>query len=281
VGHRTTVRRTRTTHKTLLPLLAPGAAILLLAGTGVATTTAYGADARTDTIVPVANGGVETVMTTVPGQVAALRSQLQQDGRRFSAGDFSTRAIGPSIPELRVGAGRIRIAYAPVSRGGQLRYATTDSVMVVALHEWFAARNGHTPSMPSQARIDQRSKKTMPFDLTKTMHGFQDLPDGGVETVMANDAGDTAQIARVHGHLRKEATLFGHGDFSDPAYIHRADMPGLPELRAGWRRVTMHYAAQASGATITYRTTDPVMVAAIHQWFAAQTMEHGSHAMHM
>ena len=266
-------------HKTLLPVLALGAAALL-AGTGVAAA-AHRPAARTDTVVPIANGGVETLVTTTPGRVVAIRSQLQQDARRFSAGNFSTRNVGPSIPELRAGAGRLHITYAAVSHGGQLRYATTDPVLVIALHEWIAARNGHTPSMPSQARIDQRSKTIMPFDLTKTMHGFQNLPDGGRETVMANDAGDTAQIALVRGHLRKEATLFGHGDFSGPAYIHGADMPGLPELRVGWRRVTVRYATQTGGATLIYRTTDPVMVAAIHQWFAAQTMEHGSHAMPM
>ncbi len=277
---RTTAHQRWMIHKTRLPLRALGAAALLLAGTGMAAA-AHRPAARTDTVVPVANGGVETLVTTTPGDVAALRGQLQRDARRLRAGDFSTRAVGPSIPELRAGAAHIRIAYAPLSRGGQLRYATTDPVLVVALHEWVAARNGHTPTMPSQAQVDQRSKTIMPFDLTKTMHGFQDLPDGGRETVMANDAGDTAQIALVRGHLRKEAALFGHGDFSDPAYIHGADMPGLPELRVGWRRVTVHYDPQAGGATITYRTRDPVMVAAIHQWFAAQTMEHGSHAMHM
>jgi len=267
-------------HKTLLPLRALGAAALLLAGTGVAAA-AHRPAARTDTVVPVANGGVETMVTTTLGQVAVIRGQLQQDARQFSAGNFSARNVGPSIPELRAGASRVRIAYTPVSWGGQLRYTTTDPVLVVALHEWVAARNGHTPAMPSQARIDQRSKTIMPFDLTKTMHGFQNLPEGGRETVMANDAGDTAQIALVRSHLRKEATLFSHGDFSGPAYIHGADMSGLPELRMGWRRVTVRYAAQTGGATIIYRTTDPVMVAAIHQWFAAQTMEHGSHAMHM
>ncbi len=277
---RTTVRQRRMMHKALLHLLAPGAAALLLAGSGVATA-AHSAGASTDTVAPVANGGIETLVTTTPGQVVALRGQLQQDARRFRAGNFSTRNVGPSIPELRAGASRVRIAYTPVSHGGQLRYTTTDPVMVVALHEWFAARNGHTPAMPGQAQIDQRSKTIMPFDLTKTMHGFQNLPTGGLEVVMATDATDATQIALVRGHLRKEATLFSEGDFSGPAYIHGDDMPGLPELRAGWTRLAVRYAALSNGASIRYTTTDPVMVAAIHQWFAAQTMEHGTHAMHM
>ncbi len=276
----TTVRQMRIMHKTLPHLRAPGAAALLLVGSGVAAA-AHSPVARTDTVAPVVNGGIETLVTTTPGQVVTIRSQLQQDARRFSAGNFSTRNVGPSIPELRAGAGRIHITYAAVSHGGQLRYATTDPVLVIALHEWIAARNGHTPSMPSQARIDQRSKKIMTFDLTKTMHGFQDLPTGGLETVMANDATDATQIALVRGHLRKEATLFSQGDFSGPAYIHGDDMPGLPELWAGWTRLAVRYAPLSNGASIRYTTTDPVMVAAIHQWFAAQTMEHGTHAMHM
>ncbi len=276
----TTVRRMRMLYKTLMRLLAPGATAVLLAVAGVAAA-AHSPSARTDTLVPVATGGVETRVTTTLGQVAAIRSQLQQDARRFNAGDVAIWNVGPSIPELRAGAARLHITYAAVAHGGQLRYTTADPVLVVALHEWFAARSGRTPSLPSQAAIDRRSKKIMPFDLTKTMHGFQTLSDGGRESVMANDAGDTTQIALVRRHLRKEATLFSHGDFSDPAYIHGAAMPGLPELRVGWHRVTVRYAAQAGGATITYRTPDPVMVAAIHQWFATQTLEHGSHAMQM
>jgi len=276
----TTVRRMRMLYKTVMRLLAPGATAVLLAVAGVAAA-AHSPSARTDTLVPVATGGVETRVTTTLGQVAAIRSQLQRDARRFSVGDVAIWNVGPSIPELRAGTARLHITYAAVAHGGQLRYTTADPVLVVALHEWFAARSGRTPSLPSQAAIDRRSKKIMPFDLTKTMHGFQNLSDGGRESVMANDAGDTTQIALVRRHLRKEATLFSHGDFSDPAYIHGAAMPGLPELRVGWRRVTVRYAAQAGGATITYRTPDPVMVAAIHQWFATQTMEHGSHAMQM
>jgi len=272
---------TRRTSKAFVRLLAPGATALLLAGTGAAGTAgaAHRPIVVADTVAPLADGGVETMVTTTPGQVVAIRGQLQQDARRFSAGNFSTRNVGPSIPELRAGASRVRIAYTPVSHGGQLRYTTTDPVMVVALHEWFAARNGHAPAMPSQARINQRSKTIMTFDLTKTMHGFQDLPTGGLEIVMANDPTDATQIALVRGHLRKEATLFGQGDFSGPAYIHGDDMPGLPELRAGWKRIAVRYAPLANGASIRYTTADPVMVAAIHQWFAAQTMEHGSHAM--
>lgn len=276
----TTVRRMRMLYKTLMRLLAPGATAVLLAVAGVAAA-AHSPSARTDTLVPVATGGVETRVTTTLGQVAAIRSQLQRDARRFSVGDVAIWNVGPSIPELRAGTARLHITYAAVAHGGQLRYTTADPVLVVALHEWFAARSGRTPSLPSQAAIDRRSKKIMPFDLTKTMHGFQNLSDGGRESVMANDAGDTTQIALVRRHLRKEATLFSHGDFSDPAYIHGAAMPGLPELRVGWHRVTVRYAAQAGGATLTYRTPDPVMVAAIHQWFATQTLEHGSHAMQM
>jgi hypothetical protein len=56
-------------------------------------------------------------------------------------------------------------------------------------------------------------------------------------------------------------------------------MPGLSQLRAGAKRIAISYGAMANGASITYRTSDPSLIAAIHRWFAAQVHDHGAHAM--
>jgi hypothetical protein len=58
-------------------------------------------------------------------------------------------------------------------------------------------------------------------------------------------------------------------------------MPGLAQLRAGVNRLTVSYAQAANGASIRYTTSDPHLVAAVHEWFAAQVMDHGAHAMMM
>ena len=129
-----------------------------------------------------------------------------------------------------------------------------------------------------QAMIEERSKEVMPFDLNRTLHIFEPTSYGGVQTVVVHD-GDPKQIALVRSHLRKEAAAFAHGDFADPAEIHGMNMPGLAQLRAGARKIVITYAPTSNGASIRYKTSDPTMIAAIHQWFAAQVKDHGAHAM--
>lgn len=125
--------------------------------------------------------------------------------------------------------------------------------------------------------VAARGAGVMPFDLDRTTHVFEPDPDGGVQTVVADD-GDDEQVALVRAHLREEADRFARGDFGDPAAIHGHDMPGLAELEAGHARIEVGYADVADGARLTYRTTDPGLVDALHRWFAAQLADHGPHA---
>ncbi len=117
----------------------------------------------------------------------------------------------------------------------------------------------------------------MPFSMTATMHRFVPTRNGGVQTVFVHD-GDPRQVMLVRSHLRKEAVAFARGDFADPATIHGDAMPGLHALHVGAKRIRVHYAEVRSGATITYATTDPALVSAIHAWFKAQVSDHGAHA---
>jgi hypothetical protein len=131
-----------------------------------------------------------------------------------------------------------------------------------------------------QATIERRSKEVMPFDLNRTMHIFQPTADGGVQTIVVHD-GDPKQIALVRSHLRKEAAAFARGDFADPAAIHGTNMPGLAQLRSAARKIAVTYAPVSNGASIRYKTADGALIAAIHEWFAAQVKDHGAHAMMM
>lgn len=67
----------------------------------------------------------------------------------------------------------------------------------------------------------------MPFDLEKTTHVFRMTESGGVQRVVAVDAGDKEQITMIRQHLEHEAGRFQRGDYSDPAAIHGESMPGL------------------------------------------------------
>jgi len=132
-----------------------------------------------------------------------------------------------------------------------------------------------------QAEVERRGGSVMPFDQNKTMHQFSDTANGGIETVTANDPTDSTQIALVQQHLAHERELFAAGNFTDPMAIHGMAMPGIHDLQKGAAagRITITYAALPNGARLTYATTDPDLIDALHTWFEAQLMDHGSHAM--
>lgn len=138
--------------------------------------------------------------------------------------------------------------------------------------------NDVSTSSSRQAEIAARGTQVMPFDLERTTHVFQTLPNGGLQTVTAKDPSNHEQITLIQAHLKEEADKFRQGDFSDPAKIHGADMPGLAALRAGAEHIEVQYTALPNGAQIRYATKDPALVMAIHHWFMAQRADHGRHA---
>lgn len=135
-------------------------------------------------------------------------------------------------------------------------------------------------SPAQQAEVERKGATVMPFDQQRAMHMFQQTPTGGVQTVLSRD-GDFAQIAAIRSHLRQEADKFARGDFSDPATIHGQQMPGLSVLKTAGQNLRVAYQELPLGAQMTFTTHDPATVTALHDWFAAQVSEHGSHAMMM
>ncbi|MEU5878799.1 hypothetical protein [Spirillospora sp. NPDC047279] len=130
-----------------------------------------------------------------------------------------------------------------------------------------------------------RAQSVMPFDLSATTHTFTKTATGGVQRVVAHDRGDDRNIGLIRSHLAQEAVQFRKGDFSDPAKIHGMDMPGVRELTAGASRVTVAYQPLDGGGRLTYTSTDPKLVTALHQWFDRQNADHsrpgmGGHGSH-
>ncbi len=122
--------------------------------------------------------------------------------------------------------------------------------------------------------VDKRAAQVMPFDLDKTTHAFEKAPTGGTQTVIAINPGDVDQVALIQQHLRNEAEMLRRGDYSDPAEIHGMDMPGLEELRAGYREISIEYNELDDGARLVYNASDETLVDALHAWFDRQTMDH-------
>lgn len=151
--------------------------------------------------------------------------------------------------------------------------------LLVAFFAFFpaACANPDADLQQRQAEVAEAGADVMPFDLDATTHVFDKLPDGGLQTVVA-DTEDAEQIALIRGHLAEEAERFARGDFHDPAMIHGDDMPGLHALVMGHEGLEITYAEVERGAEIRYRSEDPPLVEALHQWFDAQLMDHGEHA---
>jgi hypothetical protein len=129
-----------------------------------------------------------------------------------------------------------------------------------------------------QARVEERGAEVMPFDQDRTTHIFHATPTGGVQTVVARRPNDSRQITLVRAHLRAEAERFARGDFADPMAIHGMKMPGIDELRRHAGDISVRYSSVPRGARITYRTAAPALIDALHEWFDAQLMDHGTHA---
>jgi hypothetical protein len=150
---------------------------------------------------------------------------------------------------------------------------------VVLFTSGYALASHHmNGGMDHQAMIEANGAEVMPFDQNKTTHIFQTTGVGGVESVVAKDAQDHQQIGLIRTHLQEEATKFTDGDYEDPARIHGMDMPGLKELEVGYNQVQVLYADLSNGGSITYTSSDPVLVEAIHAWFDRQLLDHGAHA---
>ena len=129
-----------------------------------------------------------------------------------------------------------------------------------------------------QEHVHHMGHGVMPFDLAKTTHIFRMTDSGGVERVIAKDATEKDQVALIQQHLQHEAEAFQRGDYSDPASLHGADMPGLKDLQAGAPHIRVSYSALPIGAEISFETTDLHLLTAIHRWFGAQLSEHGADA---
>ena len=153
-------------------------------------------------------------------------------------------------------------------------------LLMVLLLIGCSADNVDETDSSRQAEVATRGVDVMPFDLDKTMHVFDPLPDGGLQTVYAKDDQDREQIELIQTHLQEESIRFQNGDFSDPAQIHGEMMPGLAILQEQADELTIIYTPLDDGAQILYTATDDVMITAIHDWFSAQVSDHGEHADH-
>ncbi len=166
----------------------------------------------------------------------------------------------------------------PTSGTRRLRTILVSAAAGIVLAGSIAFAAGAFDGPDRQQLVADRGGEVMPFDLDATTHYFEPSEDGGLETVLADDPSDSEQIELIQQHLREEAAAFARGEFDDPAQIHGEDMPGLATLEAKADEIGIEYFSRDDGAEIRFTTDDPILVTALHDWFAAQTSDHGAHA---
>jgi hypothetical protein len=141
------------------------------------------------------------------------------------------------------------------------------------------AQQVHPERSPRQAEVASRGAEVMPFDLAATTHGFTKQADGGTQRVTAKDPGNREQVRLVRGHLREIEQQFRRGDFAGPSHIHGDAMPGLAQLKnARPGDLGISYRDVTGGAELRFRSANPRLVDALHQWFDAQLSDHGADA---
>jgi hypothetical protein len=150
--------------------------------------------------------------------------------------------------------------------------------LVVGASVGVVAWSARHDELSRQEVVARRSAAVMPFDLEATTHVFDATGTGGVQTVVADDPTDHDQIALIRSHLRDEVKRFRTGDFGDPQSIHGHDMPGVRILASNPHSLEIAYRDLDDGAEVTYSSDDPVVITALHDWFAAQLHDHGSDA---
>lgn len=132
---------------------------------------------------------------------------------------------------------------------------------------------------PRTDEITRRSAVIMPFDVKAATHFFTKTSEGGVQSVVVKRVADHRDVALVRSHLKDIRSQFLRRNFSAPARLHGPDMPGLAQLEhAELGTIEVRYRDIAGGAELTYATKSPQLVAALHDWFDAQLVDHGTAA---
>lgn len=132
---------------------------------------------------------------------------------------------------------------------------------------------------PSSA-VRQRAQQVVPYTLDQALQSFSKTVHGGIQHVVAKSPNDARQVKLIQQHLAEIANQFKKGDFSVTERVHGPNMPGLAQLKkAQPDDIKFEYKALPDGAQIHYSTEYPQFVQALHEWFDAQALEHGSAAI--
>ena len=122
--------------------------------------------------------------------------------------------------------------------------------------------------------VNMHGDEAMGFGHEKTTHHFFLAAGGGSIEVRANDAHDSASIDAIRSHLNHIAQMFASGDFSAPAFVHSTIPPGVTTMKLLKSRIEYKYEALDGGGRVRIESSDPVAVAAVHDFLRFQIIDH-------
>ena len=132
----------------------------------------------------------------------------------------------------------------------------------------------------SFAKLQQRGATVMGVDQYTSQHVFEPLPNGG-RIVLQRKEADSAGEAVIREHMRTIARAFAAGDFTLPGVVHAMnDVPGTQQMRALHDDITYTPKDLPRGGEVIIATSNPMAIAAVHDFLAFQRMDHRA-GMHM
>lgn len=94
------------------------------------------------------SGGVQRVIakdSAAIDQITLIQQHLKHEAGRFQHGDYSDPATlhgtnMSGLKDLREGASEIKVFYAGLPEGAEIRFETTNLHLLTAIHRWFGAQ---------------------------------------------------------------------------------------------------------------------------------------------
>ena len=130
------------------------------------------------------------------------------------------------------------------------------------------------PGPAHHAMVESHGDKAMGFPHDTTIHHFRLSADGGTIEVAVNDPTDKANLQAIRSHLSHIAVMFANGDFSTPMFIHDGVPPGTTTMTLMKSGIRYTYEETPLGGNVQLYSTEPIAVAAIHDFLRFQITDH-------
>ncbi len=147
-------------------------------------------------------------------------------------------------------------------------------VMLCSLAGAQAAQQPGADSADMHHAMEMRGDHVMGFPHDKTTHHFLLQAGGGLIQVTANDAKDQPDIDMIRMHRGHISKMFANGNFVAPMLVHDAIPPGTTTMKLLKEKIHYGFVQVDAGGAVHIESTDPVAVAAIHDFLRYQIAEH-------